>query len=317
MEPAKLEFRSYSCPASLDLKTYSQTLTKLAEVIGENPGGFLVPTLPPFHAEVVGKSVKLDEKEKACLALQKAFKNVPFFQKLAAIPGLFAGQFDSCEAKIKHLAIGVLSGDAQTPPIVLEVVKQQIKRAQEGEENIWSEIVDCFIDELEEGRACKGKDLKEVSNPISCYLATSFLKLKALITSDWKIISGQVDKAFENYAKGRVFAKPLVISNVTRFISVVVEKSGGGKGLKKERGVYVNMIYDLVDQFLLDSQHMMFYRVCITDLINKIHGEDVPRDELKEKYLKGLWCVIDDVHNSRKMMSGAGVGITKVSDILT
>jgi len=310
MEPSKQSFRSYSCPASLDLITSMEALNQVVRSIEESPGCFLSPILPYFQAEIAEKKIKLDEKQKACLALQSAFQKVPFLLKLATIPGIFLNTQDF---QIKNLGLGVIHGDPTVPPLVLDAVIQQIERAMEGEENIWVDVVDWFIDELEAGRESKIKKLKKVENPVSCYLATSFLKLKALMTNQF--LSSTVDAIFENYKTVADWAKFLLMKNINRFLAAVVEKVHGRGKLRSERKIFADMIYVVVNQFLLESKHLLFYRECTTHLINKVHGEDVSREVLKETFLKALWCIIDDIRQNDKFIKGAAVGVTKVKEI--
>jgi len=315
MDPIKPDFRSVSCPASLDVATYTERLSRLGEVIAENPGGVLVPLLPPFHATVVGKDSKLEETENACRALQDVFRQIPFILELGKIPGLFSERFSTRHDRVKRLTIRILNKDATAFPQILEEQKKLIRQARE-KVNPWSDIVDKFIDELNQGRASRDKDISDIDNPVSYFLKISFKRLQTYMTSSNFITRGLIDGVFHYYGRSRPFAKKLIMFNIRNFLMAAVEKSDSGKSFKKEREIFAHMIYEIVDQILLSAEHMMVYRKCLTDIIEKVHGDDVPDEELKKTLLEALECLLEDIGNNPQIMSGAGIGLAQLDDLL-
>lgn len=315
MNLQKTELRSVSCPASLDTATHAETLFQLGQAVAENPGGALVPILPPFHAAVMGTEDKWEKNRLACEALQDLFGQVPFLKELAKIPGNFAEQFPTKKEEIKRLAIRVLNQDKAAPYEVLQKHKKIVAKAL-TEENIWSDLVDKFIRELDDGRKSKEKDDSEVTNPVSFFLKISFGRLKKYLTSTNLFYVMAVNGLFNHYSTSRPLAKTLIIHNIRNFMKAVVEKSNSTEKYKEEREAFAQMMYEIVDQFLLEAKYMLVYRECLTAIIEKVHGDDVPDHELKKTFLKGIDCLLEDIAQNKKIMNGVQVGMSRLDYLI-
>ncbi|NGX57937.1 MAG: hypothetical protein K940chlam3_00838 [Chlamydiae bacterium] len=287
---------------------------QIAQQILKNPMSVLVPTLPIFYETLIEDDKHDDRIKESCRHLEIAVQNVPFFQNLAEVPTNFLNQYrtEDRHHEVKQIGKAYLSQDENLLDHIFLAVKKRL--SEKDRKTIWSQIMDWFIDELEEARGSHCLDHDDIENPMSHYFVVSFLRLHRMMTSS--ILKPLIDLAFMNYHRAPKRVKSLILMNINRFLEIAVDKTEGGKQIHKHRKVVAQYLYEIIDIYLLESNNLLYFRECLTLLISKVHGEDVEREVLKEKYLEAFWRIIDDFEKSEKLRGALLQGMRRVDDIV-
>lgn len=285
----------------------------IAQNILDKPMVALIPTFPAFHSTLIESSSDQLSLRASCSHLDLAIAKTPFFKKLGEIPTHFVKQYRSEDGApdIKKIGTAYLENRDELLDCLLAALKKRFEDV--SGKNVWALVIDWFIDELEIARNYPKKDVKEIDNPITHFLLVSFVKFRKMLTSTWE--KPLIDLAIKCYSLAPKRIKKLIFQDIDLLLKIVVDKVGGNDKIHKHRKIFSQAIYEIVDQFLLESHHLAYYKDCLSMLINKVHAEDVPREELKKTYMGALWRIADDIEKSDKLKAALLAGIDKVNEI--